>query len=77
MMPVESDFSEVNFSILEEMISQRRKNSFRHINRYRADHGRQKVIIRTLDIGADKQVEYFNLGKKKIRRLGTVQSGFV
>ena len=27
------NFSEVNPSILEEMISQRRKNSFRHINR--------------------------------------------
>lgn len=33
MMPVELDFSEANSSILEEMISQRRKNSFRHINR--------------------------------------------
>ena len=28
----------------------------------------KKVIIRTLDIGADKQVEYFNLGKEKVRK---------
>ena len=30
----------------------------------------KKVIIRTLDIGADKQVEYFNLGKEEYPALG-------
>lgn len=30
----------------------------------------KKVIIRTLDIGADKQVEYFNLGKEENLALG-------
>ena len=30
----------------------------------------KKVIIRTLDIGADKQVEYFNLGKEEDPALG-------
>ena len=30
----------------------------------------KKVIIRTLDIGADKQVEYFNLGKEENQALG-------
>ena len=30
----------------------------------------KKVIIRTLDIGADKQVEYFNLGKRRNPALG-------
>lgn len=29
--------------------------------------GGKKVIIRTLDIGADKQIDYFGLEKKKIR----------
>ena len=32
--------------------------------------GDRKVIIRTLDIGADKQVEYFNLGKEDNPALG-------
>ena len=31
----------------------------------------KKVIIRTLDIGADKQVEYFNLGKEENPALGS------
>ena len=30
----------------------------------------KKVIIRTLDIGADKQVEYFNLGKEENPAIG-------
>lgn len=30
----------------------------------------KKVVIRTLDIGADKQVEYFNLGKEENPALG-------
>ncbi len=32
--------------------------------------GSKKVIIRTLDIGADKQVDYFNLGKEENPALG-------
>ncbi len=32
--------------------------------------GERKVIIRTLDIGADKQVDYFNLGKEDNPALG-------
>ncbi len=32
--------------------------------------GERKVIIRTLDIGADKQVDYFNLGKEENPALG-------
>ena len=33
----------------------------------------KKVIIRTLDIGADKQADYFNLEKRKIRQWVTEQ----
>ncbi len=32
--------------------------------------GERRVIIRTLDIGADKQVDYFNLGKEENPALG-------
>ncbi len=34
----------------------------------------KKVIIRTLDIGADKQVDYFNIGMKIIRQWDIVRS---
>lgn len=34
----------------------------------------KKVIIRTLDIGADKQVDYFKLPKEEIRRWAIVRS---
>ena len=38
----------------------------------------KKVIIRTLDIGADKQVDYFNLGKEdNPAQRGTVIRGFM
>ena len=76
MTPVESDFPK-RILYLEEMIP----NGGRTVQAYKQAvqtmAGKKKVIIRTLDIGADKQVEYFNLGKEEIRRLGTVQSGFV
>ena len=32
--------------------------------------GEKKVIVRTLDIGADKQADYFNLGKEENPALG-------
>ena len=34
----------------------------------------KKVIVRTLDIGADKQVDYFNLDHEEIRPWDTVRS---
>ena len=34
----------------------------------------KKVIIRTLDIGADKQVDYFNLGNEITRLWDIVRS---
>ena len=37
---------------------------------YKQTMAGKKVIIRTLDIGADKQVEYFNLGKEENPALG-------
>lgn len=37
------------------------------------EHGRKKVIIRTLDIGADKQVDYFGLKKRKTQLWDTEQ----
>lgn len=37
----------------------------------------KKVIIRTLDIGADKQVDYFHLKKRTIRQWATVPFAFV
>mgnify|MGYP000072597865 CR=1 FL=1 len=34
------------------------------------DDGRQRVIIRTLDIGADKQADYFELAKEENPAMG-------
>ena len=55
--------------IWAEMSFQEKKNSFRHINRqYRI--WLAKVIIRTLDIGADKQADYLGLEKEENPALG-------
>ena len=40
-----------------------------------ADMGGREVVIRTLDIGADKQIGYFNLPKEKTRPLETAPCG--
>ena len=41
-------------------------------------HGRgKKVIIRTLDIGADKQVDYFNLDKEENPALGYKSNSYL
>ena len=53
MMQAVSDFSEVNVFIWGRIIIRQRRNS----------SGR-RVIIRTLDIGADKQCDYFELDKE-------------
>ena len=33
-------------------------------------HGREKVIIRTLDIGADKQIDYFDMAHEENPAMG-------
>lgn len=51
------------------IIRRRREPVFRIQERSEND-GRQKVIIRTLDIGADKKIDYFNLDKEDNPALG-------
>ncbi len=70
MMPVESVFSEVNFFILEGMISPTEEEQFQAYKQAVQMMAGKKVIIRTLDIGADKQVDYFNLGNEDNPALG-------
>ncbi len=68
MMQEGSDFSEVSSCIWKAKISRLKNSSSRYTNRLQKIWQAKKVIIRTLDIGADKQVDYFGLDKEERTR---------
>ena len=70
MMQKESDFSRSEFYIFRVTISQQRKNSSAPIKTVAEVMAGKKVIIRTLDIGADKQIDYFGLDHEDNPALG-------
>lgn len=67
--------SEVLFEPTEEICEQtnqriREEEQFQAYRQVLQNMAGKKVIIRTLDIGADKQVGYFNLGKEENPAIG-------
>ncbi|HBV82245.1 MAG TPA: hypothetical protein DEB74_05505 [Lachnospiraceae bacterium] len=67
--------SEVLFEPTEEICEQtnqriREEEQFQAYRQVLQNMAGRKVIIRTLDIGADKQVGYFNLGKEENPAIG-------
>ena len=61
----ESVFSEANFCIWRKKPIRQRKNRFFVYKTVAETMAGKRVIIRTLDIGADKQADYFALDKRK------------
>ena len=69
MMPAVSDYSEVNF-IFGSDTYPTEEQQFAVYKKVAETMAGKKVIIRTLDIGADKQVDYFKLDKEDNPALG-------
>ncbi len=70
MMQKESDFSEVRFLYLQSDHFPTEEEQFRSYKTVAEVMAGKKVIIRTLDIGADKQIDYFGLDHEDNPALG-------
>ena len=76
MMQVESVCSEVSSFILRTAHSTE-EQQFAVYKQVAESMAGKKVIIRTLDIGADKQVDYFNLDKEENPALGIQSNSYL
>ena len=65
-----SDCSAANFCIWKKKHFRRRRSSSRYIRQVAETMAGKPVIIRTLDIGADKQCDYFELKKEENPAMG-------
>ena len=70
MMQPESVCSEVSSYIWKQITIRMKKHSSRHTRQVAENMAGKKVIVRTLDIGADKQVDYFNLDHEENPAMG-------
>ena len=71
MMPAGIGLFRSEFLYLESTgIIRMKKQQFLAYKRVAENMAGRKVVVRTLDIGADKQVDYFNLDKEENPALG-------
>ena len=70
MMLQELDCSEANFYTWNQINCLQKKNRFKVYKAVAETMAGKKVIIRTLDIGADKKVDYLNLEAEENPAMG-------